>query len=168
MSNPFPTPLKSKIKLREVEETDLDVFFAHQQDSEAVHMAAFTAKDPTDREAFDSHWRRIRGDENVTIRTILHSQIIIGHIASFIMFGDLEVTYWIDRAYWGKGLATQALREFLATVMTKRPIHGRAAKDNLGSIRVLEKCGFVHVGEEKGFANARGMEIDEVIMKLSD
>ena len=129
-------------------------------------MAAFTAKDPADRAAFDAHWRRIRADNTATNRTILFNQTVIGHIASFILFGELEVTYWIDSSYWGRGLATSALQVFLATVQKKRPIFGRAAKDNLGSIRVLEKCGFQHIGEETGFANARGKEILEVVLKL--
>jgi RimJ/RimL family protein N-acetyltransferase len=103
-------------------------------------------------------------DKNNTNKTILYNGEVAGHVASFIMFGDLEVTYWLDRAYWGKGLATQALSEFLATVQQKRPIYGRAAKDNFGSIRVLEKCGFKYIGEDKGYANARGEEIPEIIM----
>lgn len=168
MSNPIHNLPKPEIELREVQEADLDLFFAHQQDQEAVYMAAFTTKDPTDRAAFDAHWQRIMADENVTNRTILVNGQVAGHVASFVMFGDLEVTYWIDRAYWGKGVATQALTDFLATVERKRPIFGRAAKDNLGSIRVLEKCGFKHIGEEKGYANARGQEILEVIMKLEE
>ena len=40
-------------------------------------------------------------------------------------------------------------------------------QDNLASLRVLEKCGFVVIGREKGFANARGMEIEEVVLELS-
>lgn len=167
MSNPIHDFQKLNVELRNVQEADLDLFFAHQQDAEAVYMAAFTAKNPADRVAFDAHWRRIRADKNVTIRTILFDQVVAGHVASFVMFGELEVTYWIDRIFWGKGLATLALKEFLATVMKIRPIYGRAAKDNTGSIRVLEKCGFKLIGEEVGFANARGEEIVEVIMKLS-
>lgn len=167
MSNPLPDPQKPAIELREVVKADLDIFFNHQQDSVAVHMAAFTSKDPTDRAAFDAHWQRITADPTITNRTILYNQTVIGHVASFVMFGELEVTYWIDRAYWGKGLTTQALAEFLATVQKTRPIYGRAAKDNTGSIRVLEKCGFQHIGEDTGFANARGQEISEVIMKLA-
>jgi RimJ/RimL family protein N-acetyltransferase len=158
--------LKPDIELREVEKADLDIFFAHQQDAGAVYMAAFTAKDPADRKAFDAHWQRITADKSNTNRTILSNGKAIGHVASFIMLGDLEVTYWIDRVYWGKGLVTQALKEFLTTVQKRRPIYGRAAKDNFGSIRVLEKCGFQYIGEEKGFANARGKEIFEVIMRL--
>ena len=166
MSNPTLTPSENDLALRHVRESDLDIFFAHQQDPAAVHMAAFTAKDPTDRAAFDAHWQRIRADPNNTNRTILFKEMVVGQIASFVMSGDLEVTYWIDSAYWGQGLATRALSQFLALHQQKRPIYGRAAKDNLGSIRVLEKCGFEKVRDERGFANARGEEIAEVVMKL--
>jgi RimJ/RimL family protein N-acetyltransferase len=168
MSNPIHDPLKSKIELRDIQPADLDAFFAYQQDQGAVHMAAFTAKDPTDRAAFDAHWQRIMADKNNTNKTILYNGEVAGHVASFIMFGELEVTYWLDRAYWGKGVATRALSEFLTTVQKKRPIYGRAAKDNLGSRRVLEKCGFKYIGEEKGYANARGEEILEVITRRDE
>lgn len=168
MSNPIPDLQKAEIKLREVEPDDLDIFFVHQQDSEAVYMAAFTAKDPADRAAFEAHWQRNLADEQTTNRTILVNGQVAGHVASFIMFGELEVTYWIDRAFWGQGIATRALIDFLENVQKKRPIHGRAAKDNLGSIRVLEKCGFKLIGEDKGYANARGKEISEVITVLEE
>ncbi|MGF7232446.1 GNAT family N-acetyltransferase [Arachidicoccus sp.] len=82
------------------------------------------------------------------------------------MEGDTEITYWIDRRFWGKGITTTALKEFLAIEKT-RPIFGRVAYDNFGSQRVLEKCGFVRIGTDKGFANARQKEIEESIYKLT-
>ncbi len=88
-------------------------------------------------------------------------------VGSYVMFGDLEITYWLGKTYWGKSIATTALRQFLH-IQQIRPIHARAAKDNLASIRVLEKCGFVLVNEEKGFSNARGKEIAEVVMTLTN
>nr|WP_236819700.1 GNAT family N-acetyltransferase [Alicyclobacillus tolerans] len=91
----------------------------------------------------------------------------MGHISSFEMFGEREVSYWIDRAHWGKGIATEALKQFLS-LDTVRPLHARAAKDNIGSRRVLEKCGFFILDEDSGFANARGMEIEEFIFTLRD
>ena len=153
------------VTLREVRDTDLPIFFEHQQDKDAVYMAAFTHKDPTDRTAFDAHWAKIRASESVINRTIEVDGRVAGHIASFDMFGDREITYWIGREYWGQGVATAALTRLLETE-TIRPLYGRAAKDNIGSIRVLEKCGFVLVGEDKGFANARQEEIAEVVLKL--
>jgi hypothetical protein len=66
-----------------------------------------------------------------------------------------EVSYWIGKPYWGRGVATRALLAFLKRIKV-RPLYARAAKDNLASLRVLEKCGFTRIGEDKGFANARG------------
>ncbi|MGN6801415.1 MAG: GNAT family N-acetyltransferase [Ginsengibacter sp.] len=75
------------------------------------------------------------------------------------------MTYWIDKSFWGKGIATTALKNLLVIVNT-RPIFGRVAFDNFGSQKVLEKCGFVRIGSDKGFANARKKDIEEFIYKL--
>jgi RimJ/RimL family protein N-acetyltransferase len=130
-------------------------------------MAAFTARNPADKDAFDAHWAKIQADKTVTIKTVLFEGRVVGHVASYLdpSLGKPEVTYWIGKEYWGKGLATKALSEFLRHQKV-RPIYGRAAKDNIASIRVLEKCGFTISGYGKGFANARGEEIEEVTMKL--
>ncbi|HSJ71722.1 MAG TPA: GNAT family N-acetyltransferase [Acidimicrobiia bacterium] len=151
--------------LRGVVVEDLDTFFAHMQDAEAVWMAAFTPPDPTDRSAFDAHWNRILGDATVLARSIVTDGAVAGHIASFDMLGDREITYWIDRDLWGRGVATAALRAFLDAEVT-RPLHARAAADNIGSLTVLERCGFVRVGTDRGFATARNTEIEEVVMRL--
>lgn len=161
-----PKDLKSGIVLRDVRDNDLPVFFDYQLDPEANRMAAFTAKDPTDRDAFEAHWTRIRHDDTVTLRTIVCCDEVVGHIASFVRDGMPEVTYWIGRPYWGRGLATEALSEFLVHVTT-RPLYARVATDNAASLRVLEKCGFAISGEDKGFANARGAEVEEYILALA-
>lgn len=155
-----------RLALRPVRDADLAVFFEHQLDAGAVQMAAFTAKDPADRAAFDAHWARIRADPAVLVRTLLVDGQVAGHIASYTSFGEREVTYWLGREYWGRGLATAALQEFLKLEQT-RPLYGRAVADNLGSLRVLQKCGFVITGEERGYANARGAEVTEVVLRLA-
>ncbi len=151
--------------LREVVQEDLDVLFEHWTDPEANRMAAFTAEDPNDREAFDVRWARLLANEDCTTRTIELDGEVIGTIGSWTQDGKREVTYWIGREHWGKGIATRALGEFLG-VEAARPLHGAAAADNAGSIRVLEKCGFVRAGEARGYANARGEEIDEAVFVL--
>jgi RimJ/RimL family protein N-acetyltransferase len=153
------------ISLRDVIDADLPIFFDHQLDPQANHMAAFTGGDPTDRDAFDRHWSRIRSDPTIIIKTILCKGEIAGHVAKFERDGQPEITYWIGKPYWGRGIATAALREFL-THIEPRPIYARAAKDNLASLRVLEKCGFKICGQDKGFASARGQEIEEFILQL--
>lgn len=154
-----------EVILREVINSDLEAFFEHEQDPQAVYMAAFTSEDPADRAAFDDHWQRIQANPAILIRTIDVDGQVAGHIAAFERDGEAEVTYWLGREYWGKGIATRSLQVFLE-LEKRRPIYGRAAKDNRASIRVLEKCGFRLVGEERGFANARQQEIDEVALIL--
>ena len=154
------------LHLRDVVEDDLSLFFDFQLDPVANHMAAFTARDPTDREAFATHWHKIMAEPTNIIRTIVCDGQVVGSVSSYIDSGKPEVTYWIGRAHWGKGIATRALTAFLAQANTTRPIHARVAKDNLGSRRVLEKCGFVVTGEMRGFANARGEEIEELHLAL--
>jgi RimJ/RimL family protein N-acetyltransferase len=144
---------------------DLDVLFEHGRDPEAVRMAAFTHEDPSDRAAFDAHWARLRADRTVRTRAIVVGGEVVGSIASFLLHGEREVTYWIGRPHWGKGLATGALGAFLREE-AHRPLLARVAKDNVGSRRVLEKCGFRVVGEGRWFANARGAEIDELVLRL--
>ncbi|GHO44609.1 GNAT family N-acetyltransferase [Ktedonospora formicarum] len=158
---------EGNIVLRDVRESDLALFFEQQLDPEANHMAAFTAKDPTDRDAFMKHWHKILADETTYNQTILAHGQVAGHIASYKSdaFDGPEVTYWIGKSYWGQGIATRALSLFLK-LQKVRPIYGRAAKDNPGSLRVLAKCGFNPIGEDRGFANARNEEIEELLLKL--
>lgn len=154
------------VLLREVLDADLPIFFEHQLDAEANYMAAFTSKDPANRDAFTAHWARILSDKTITIRTILVDGQVAGHVSRYEeSAGHPEVTYWLGKPYWGKGIATLALRMLLSLV-TERPIYARAAKDNLASLRVLEKCGFTIIGEDKGFANARGQETEEYLLQL--
>ena len=160
--------MSNKLVLRNVVNDDLPIFFEYQLDQEANYMAAFTAKDPTNQEAFMAHWHRILADKTNIIQTILFNGQVAGSVSSYEEEGKPEVTYWLGKEYWGKGIATWALKEFLATKNQIRPIYARVAKDNLGSRRVLEKCGFKIIGESKGFANVRGQEIEELLLVLGE
>ena len=152
--------------LRKAIESDLEAFFGNQLDEEAGYMAAFTAKDPTDKEAYMAKWTALINNEAVNIKTILLGAEIAGSVSTYEMEGEPQITYWIGKQYWGKGIATQALQAFLKD-MKERPVYGRIAIDNIGSRRVLEKCGFEMIAREHGFANARNMEIEELVFKLS-
>jgi RimJ/RimL family protein N-acetyltransferase len=159
--------MANELFLRNMVNDDLPIFFEQQLDQEANHMAAFTAKNPADREAFMAHWQKILADEKIIIQTIIFDNQVAGNVLSYEDDGHPEVCYWIGKEYWGRGIATRALTEFLAHNNTIRPIYARVAKDNAGSRRVLEKCGFKIIDESKGFANARGQEIEELLLELA-
>ncbi len=153
------------VALRPIEDGDLDALFDQMRDPESVRMAAFTAKDPDDRTAFEIHMAKVRTSPDVFTRAITADGRLVGSIASFVIDGHTEVTYWIDRSRWGQGIASRALALFLDTVPV-RPLFARAASDNVGSLRVLQKAGFAIIGTETSYANARGTEIEETILRL--
>jgi RimJ/RimL family protein N-acetyltransferase len=157
----------NNIILTKTKEDDLNAFFQFQLDQEATYLAAFTSKDPNDKTAYIEKYSKHLTDPTINMRTIKANDEIAGSIAKFVMENDAEITYWIDRKFWGQGTATTALKDFLK-IEQVRPIYGRVAFDNYGSQKVLEKCGFVKIGKAKGFANARQAEIEEYIYKLSD
>jgi RimJ/RimL family protein N-acetyltransferase len=128
-------------------------------------MAAFTPPDHMDRDAFARRWARHRADETITTRAIVVDGDVAGTIGSWGDPGEREVTYWIGRSYWGRGIATAALAAFL-TVEQSRPRPARVAADNVASHRVLEKCGFRVVATDRGFAQARSAEIEELVLRL--
>ncbi len=156
----------NKVSLRKVKKSDLPIFFTQQQDEEANYMAAFVSRDPNNRRVFDKHWKKILSDDSIIIKTILYQNKIAGQIGSYILFGEREVYYWIGKEFWGKGIATAALNEFVKLIKV-RPLHARTAKDNVGSVRVLEKCGFSYIGNDITFSQIRNVDVEESIYKLA-
>ena len=153
--------------MREVRDEDLPLLFEQWADPVAAHMAAFTAPDHMDRDAFERRWSRLRADETVLTRVIVVDDEVAGTIGSWGEPGEREVTYWIGRSYWGKGIASDALNAFLA-VDHSRPLHARVASDNVASRRVLEKCGFHVIATDRNVAEARSAEIEELVLRLDE
>jgi RimJ/RimL family protein N-acetyltransferase len=102
------TPV-ADVALRPIDDSDLDALFDQMRDPESVQMAAFTAKDPNDRKAFDTHMSRVRTSPDCTLLAVDRDGRFVGSIGSFVVEGDTEITYWIDRTVWGQGVASQAL-----------------------------------------------------------
>jgi ribosomal-protein-alanine N-acetyltransferase len=156
----------NQVTLRQTEISDLETLYLFQIDQEANFLAAFTSKESANRESYIKKYTPFLSNPTINMQTILLKGTIVGSLAKFEIEGEAELTYWIDKKYWGTGVASTALKDFLITEKT-RPIRGRVAFDNIGSRRVLEKCGFLKIGTDKGFANARQKEIEEFIYLLS-
>lgn len=159
--------LVAEVALRPVDDSDLDALFEQMRDPQSVRMAAFTAKDPDDRTAFDVHMAKVRTSPEATLRAVTVDGRLVGSISSFVVDGDTEVTYWIDRSFWGQGIARRALALLLESVPV-RPLFARAASDNVRSLRVLQRAGFAIIDTEISFANGRNAEIEETILRLDE
>lgn len=154
--------MPNDVQLRDVLETDLPIFFEQQLDLEAAQMAALPSRG---KDTFMAHWTRIMRDDSILIKTILFNGNVAGNMVCFDQLGEREVGYWLGKEYWGKGIATQALAEFLKHVDT-RPLYAHVARHNVASRRVLEKCGFTVTGEDSFFSQALGRNVEEYILTL--
>lgn len=72
--------------------------------------------------------------------------------------GGVEVGYWVGRDFWGQGICTEALRKLLNSqqFLPVTDIFAKVMTENIGSQRVLEKCGFVFL--ENGVVVKDGSE----------
>jgi RimJ/RimL family protein N-acetyltransferase len=154
--------LKTEIELRDVTESDLSIFFAHQADPEASAMAAFPARD---EKAHFAHWHKAMADETNILRSILVDGNIAGNLVSWIDSGKRLVGYWLGREFWGRGIATGALQLFLSEINT-RPLYAHVARENRRSRRVLEKCGFRVIGVDGVLPENAPDPVAEYIFRL--
>ena len=140
------------------------MLYRFQLDAESNRLA-FTH--PQDRSDFDTHWGEVLADPDVTARAIVFNDSLAGSISCFLAEGLHHIGYWIARPFWGRGIATQALR-LLLDELPHRPLYSRVAEFNAGSIRVLDKNGFVEIGREWSPETDRYVACHEVVMKLAD
>jgi RimJ/RimL family protein N-acetyltransferase len=153
--------MTNAISLRDVQESDLPVFFEQQLEPQATRLAAFPARP---RDEFMAHWAKIMAEETTFLKTIVFHGKVAGNIVAWDQSGKRKVGYWLGKEYWGKGIASAALSQFLGQ-LTARPLYAHVAKHNTASIRVLQKCGFTIFGEDK-FSAADGQEFEELILTL--
>lgn len=155
------------IQLRPSTVADIHIFFEYQLDKIANYMAAFTAENPQDKIAYLEKYTRLLHHPTVNMQTIVKENAVVGTVTKFEINNEAEIAFWIDKNCWGRGIATDALKIFLE-IEAHRPLMAHVAFDNFGSQTVLTNCGFPKIGIEKGFANARQMEIVTLSFKLDN
>lgn len=161
LDHPPPTPA-DRVRLRDVTPSDLPELFRMQSDPESARMAVAYPRTP---QAFADFWASVLANPSVVAKAIVLDQAVVGTISCF-RIEDLDfIGYWIDRAHWGRGIASRSLALLLAEV-TKRPLNARAATTNTGSIRVLERCGFKQIGTRNAPADDRFPACEEAIFLL--
>ncbi|MEA1673377.1 GNAT family N-acetyltransferase [Nitrospirillum sp. BR 11163] len=153
------------LTLRPVIDTDLPIFFAQQADPVANAMAVFGAARPDDAAAFGAKWARIRASPDLLTRTVVVEDAVAGYVAHFPLMGQPSIAYWLGRAFWGRGIASTAVAQFIATIPT-RPLYARVAVGNTASARVLARTGFRAVGRDRGHAPSLDRMVEEEIFRL--
>ena len=129
-------------------------------------MAAFTADDPDDRAAFDEWMTRHRASPDVSMFTITERGGFAGTAATFTVDGDREVTFWVARHAWGRGVATAALR-LLVSREPVRPLFARVAAAQPPRLRrCCARSASPRSRATRAFAPGIGREIEEIVFTL--
>jgi RimJ/RimL family protein N-acetyltransferase len=153
------------IELRDLDDDDLDAVYDMLRDPDAVAMAAFTRADASDRAAFDEWIAVRRRSSEVSLHVVTERGGFAGIVAAFTVDGDREVTAWLARHAWGRGVATEALRLLLSHEPT-RPLFARVAAHNAAGVGVLEKNGFTEVSRSLQDASGLGRQAEEIVYAL--
>ncbi len=158
------TELESKVSLRKVQSDDLSIFYDQQQNRTANQLAAVPARE---REDFWAHWQKNMADESVIMRAILSGDQVAGNVVSWNDEGQRKLGYWLGQEFWGKGIGSTAVSQYLQEVQ-ERPLYADVAKHNIASIRILQKCGFVVIEEESGGYGPGEEEVAMFVMRLGE
>lgn len=152
----------SHVRLRNLEANDLPRMFEFNLDPEANQLAMTI---PRTSEAFHAVWDRVVAEQNGLAKAITVDDVFVGYMSCFKMDGRDAIGYWIDRQFWGKGIASKALELFLEAVPI-RPLHATVATSNPRSLRVLLKCGFVIQDYQTFPATDRYLSCEEAVLFL--
>ena len=153
------------VSLRSVEEQDLPKLHQFHCQKAAMAMAVFGPAKPEPWSGFEARWKGLMQDPDISLRSILADDAVVGYIAHFDQFGRPSISYWLDQQAWGQGIASEALRQFLLRI-ANRPLFARAAITNTASIAVLTKNGFVKIAEEVSEAPRQSTPVVEAILRL--
>ncbi len=118
-------------------------------------QSSLPQKARTLEEALRDYRETLRPDATSFGRIILADHVHVGDVWCYGIntaeTPNAMLSYCVfDRSYWNKGAATAAVSQFLAEVKEKYAVHTVGAftfSDNRASIRVLEKNGFLLIGE---------------------
>ena len=77
-----------------------------------------------------------------------------------------QLGYWLGEKFWGRGIMTETVSEFVNYCFKKFPLHriyAEAYANNLASARVLEKAGFVLEGRLRKNVVKDGKVLDSLL-----
>ena len=144
---PSDTP---RLRLRKLESRDAPALVTLAGEWEVARQTAFVPHPYTHEHAQEF----LTAEKGVAIGIERRAERDLAGVISMSLDGDIG--YWIGKPFWGRGFATEALRQSLRSFFGNTEIAEMTASvfaDNGLSARVLEKAGFTCVGEAVGGAD---------------
>jgi RimJ/RimL family protein N-acetyltransferase len=153
-----------RLVLRPARRSDVDVLVREISDFEVSKMLARVPYPyrRRDAESFLAATGGAGGDLSLAITL---DDRLIGGIGLSGVRREHEFGYWLGRAHWGKGYATEAGRAFLVHVFeafTLDVVRSGVFVGNAASLRVQEKLGFEQIGTRRVHCLARRRRLDHI------
>ena len=163
------------IFLREVRENDVnDNYYSWLNNSE-VNQYLETRYFPRSKENILSYVKHMDGQSNEIFLAICDKKsgihignIKLGPINWIHRYADISLLIG-DQEFWGKGIATEAIRlvtEFGFYTLNLHKVKAGCYEKNQGSAKAFEKVGFVREGLLKKQWIVNGAFFDEILMGL--
>ncbi|MEO7478703.1 MAG: GNAT family protein [Lysobacteraceae bacterium] len=137
--------------LRSWDASDVDDLVFHANDPQVSrHLGERFPYPYTEQDAqlFVAHALHLQGEKTFAIEINGRACGGIGlHPGEGVERHSAELGYWLGRAYWGEGVATKAVRALVPHALRELKLYrlqARVFADNPASMRVLERCGFIH------------------------
>lgn len=123
----------------------------------------------------EAYIARVAADDPTTSFAIVVDDSAVGGVG--LMLGhdiervSAEIGYWLGRAYWGRGIMTDAVRaatDYAFGTLDLRRVFAVPFAHNVASQRVLEKVGYVREGAMRRCAIKDGRLIDQFLYAAYD
>jgi ribosomal-protein-alanine N-acetyltransferase len=175
--NSFPVfKLTKEYNIREIKpETDWQTFLNYISNPD---IQEFLADDDMPSNQYSAmselnYWSGLYYNRNGFYWAIDHNGVMIGCIGFNywnVVHNRAEISYDLDFNYWGKGIMTKAvgvISDFAIKQMQVTRIQATVAEKNIGSVKVLEKNGYIKEGLMKNFCLLHGKLTDFYMFGLA-
>jgi RimJ/RimL family protein N-acetyltransferase len=147
-----------RLVMRAPEPSDAEAITAFVSDWD---VAAMTANIPHPYEIEDARQWIARGEPDRFV-ILLDDDLIGACTAVPVVDGGFEIGYWLGKPLWGRGYMTEAAAALIAHLRQRNPkerIFVGHLLFNSRSRRVIEKLGFIHIGNRAQVSVAVGREL---------
>ena len=155
----FPRLRTASLTLREWKETDAPRVQKILQNQNVTRMLSGSPHPYTQADAEVFLQSRIPDDVSQALHWAIELQgEVVGGIGARPLHETPVMGWWLSEAHWRKGIMYEAVREVLRYLLLERElpkVFADAFSDNIGSLRLIRKLGFVHTGQSEGGSRAR-------------
>lgn len=157
----------SRLTLRKTREQDWPNYLSLLSDPTVTRLCFDPPEEPAIRERFEADLQpwAVESEQWLSFSIIeTDTSSYVGTIGLKVLGGEAEVGFLLVPEFQGKGYATEALESIkdIAGRIGVAMLIARITEGNVGSVRVVEKCGFVLVGGFEGKIEILGVEYTDL------